>query len=85
MSHRSVIVDFPGKPGAAAPPPTAAELRRRQGRARGAWSASPWLGDGQNTFGPALLHEPHHEDNPVGRPKKGEIHPLHYDLYFDWG
>ena len=62
----------PGEPGVAAAPPEAAELRRGPGRTRGAWSASARMGDGQDALWPALLHEPHHQDNPVGRPEKGE-------------
>ena len=65
----------PGEPGFAAAPPEAAELRRGEGGARGAWSASARVGDGQDALRPAVLHEPHHQDHPVGRPKKGEIPP----------
>ena len=49
------------------PPPSAAELRRG---GRGA-APAPRLGDGQGPQRADLLHEPYHQDHPVGRPKKG--------------
>ena len=67
-----IIVNFSGEPGVAAASPEAAELRRGSSGARGAWTTSPRLGDGQDSLRPALLHEPHHQDNPVGRSEKGE-------------